>query len=436
MNELIGQFPADWELLKLPEVLFFQEGPGITSDKFTKEGIPFINIRCFVNGRIDRGSCQFISQKLGNGEYRHFQLAVNDWVFSSSGTIGKIAFIFDEDLPLLLNTSTIRFRTKDEKRLANNYIKFFLESFHFKIQHQLQTQGSAQVNVGPTHLQKMHIPLPPIKEQAKIAEVLSTVDKAISETEALIAKQQRIKTGLMQDLLTRGIDENGNLRSEETHQFKDSPLGRIPIEWETISMEKITTKIVDGIHHKPNYVQQGIPFIVVTDLTSSEGINFNPSRFITEKDHQEFYKRADPKPKDVLVTKDGTLGIARIVPDEAPDFSIFVSVAMLRPNSSKCIPELIWSFFESGRFLTQLGSLSAGTGLAHIHLEHFRRFQIHWMPVDEQKKIFDVLNKQHFLLQKQCQDLEKLKQLKTGLMQDLLTGKKRVTPLLENSPIS
>jgi type I restriction enzyme S subunit len=206
MNELIGQFPADWELLKLPEVLFFQEGPGITSDKFTKEGIPFINIRCFVNGRIDRGSCQFISQKLGNGEYRHFQLAVNDWVFSSSGTIGKIAFIFDEDLPLLLNTSTIRFRTKDEKRLANNYIKFFLESFHFKIQHQLQTQGSAQVNVGPTHLQKMHIPLPPITEQTKIAEVLSTVDKAISETEALIAKQQRIKTGLMQDLLTRGID--------------------------------------------------------------------------------------------------------------------------------------------------------------------------------------------------------------------------------------
>ena len=69
-------------------------------------------------------------------------------------------------------------------------------------------------------------------EQSKIAEILSTVDQAIDQTEALIAKQQRIKTGLMQDLLTRGIDENGNLRSEETHEFKDSPLGRIPVEWE------------------------------------------------------------------------------------------------------------------------------------------------------------------------------------------------------------
>ncbi len=69
-------------------------------------------------------------------------------------------------------------------------------------------------------------------EQSKIAEILSTVDRVIEQTEALIAKQQRIKTGLMQDLLTCGIDEHGNLRSEETHEFKDSPLGRIPVEWD------------------------------------------------------------------------------------------------------------------------------------------------------------------------------------------------------------
>ena len=63
------------------------------------------------------------------------------------------------------------------------------------------------------------------------------MDRAIEQTEALIAKQQRIKTGLMQDLLTRGIDEHGNLRSEQTHQFKDSPLGRIPVEWEVTSLD-------------------------------------------------------------------------------------------------------------------------------------------------------------------------------------------------------
>ena len=60
------------------------------------------------------------------------------------------------------------------------------------------------------------------------------MDRAIEQTEALIAKQQRIKAGLLQDLLTRGLDEHGNLRSDVTHQFKDSPLGPIPVEWQVI----------------------------------------------------------------------------------------------------------------------------------------------------------------------------------------------------------
>ena len=73
------------------------------------------------------------------------------------------------------------------------------------------------------------------------------MDRAIEETEALIAKQQRIKTGLMQDLLTRGIDEGDNLRSEQTHKFKDSPLGRIPVEWESASLAAFVPSAEYGI---------------------------------------------------------------------------------------------------------------------------------------------------------------------------------------------
>ena len=82
-------------------------------------------------------------------------------------------------------------------------------------------------------------------EQTKIAEILSTVDRAIEQTEALIAKQQRIKTGLMQDLLTRGIDEHGNLRSEKTHKFKNSPLGRIPVEWD-VQPVRMLVEVIDA----------------------------------------------------------------------------------------------------------------------------------------------------------------------------------------------
>jgi type I restriction enzyme, S subunit len=95
-------------------------------------------------------------------------------------------------------------------------------------------------------------------EQNQIAVICSTVDRAIGQTEALIAKQQRIKTGLMQDLLTRGIDEQGNIRSEQTHRFKDSPLGRIPVEWE-IKQVNETGAVTLGRQLSPKYMAGKFP---------------------------------------------------------------------------------------------------------------------------------------------------------------------------------
>src|SRR5699024_6212966 len=111
-------------------------------------------------------------------------------------------------------------------------------------------------------------------EQSKIAEVLSTVDRAIAQTEALIAKQQRIKTGLMQDLLTRGIDEHGNLRNEATHTFKDSPLGRIPVEWQIASLYDLSEDgAKNGYFDTPSLVGSGYKLINVADLYLSFGID-------------------------------------------------------------------------------------------------------------------------------------------------------------------
>ncbi|RLB60968.1 MAG: hypothetical protein DRH08_14555 [Deltaproteobacteria bacterium] len=103
-------------------------------------------------------------------------------------------------------------------------------------------EGTTFAEIPKSALSTVELSFPKSKhQQAKIAEILSTVDRAIEQTESLIAKQQRIKTGLMQDLLTRGIDENGNLRSEETHEFKDSPLGRILVEWEVEQIGRIAS---------------------------------------------------------------------------------------------------------------------------------------------------------------------------------------------------
>ena len=371
-------------------------------------------------------------EKMGKGHLLDTDVLIN----KDGAQTGKVGLYTQQNsAPSCINEHLFLIRGNAQK-ITQEYLYYTLLSQTSQNQIDAQVSGSAQPGLKSDFLRGVFAEIPDtLPGQTKITEILSTVDQAIDQTQALIAKQQRIKTGLMQDLLTRGIDEDGNLRSEDTHEFKDSLLGRIPVGWEIRRLEELTEKIVDGVHRTPTYMDSGIPFIVVTDLTRGIGIRFSTTRFISETDHREFIKRADPRTGDVLVTKDGTLGVARIVGKNVPPFSIFVSVAMIRPQTERCLPELIWSFFESGQFLRQLGALSAGTGLTHIHLEHFRKFLIRLPSIQEQKQIFQIINDYGFLLQQELLRLAKLDSLKTALMQDLLTGKVSVTPLITKEKI-
>lgn len=197
-------------------------------------------------------------------------------------------------------------------------------------------------------------------------------------------------------------------------------------------MSNLTSRIVDGVHRTPTYVEAGIPFLTVENLTRGPSISFEPCRFVSINAHREYVRRADPQPGDVLVSKDGTLGVARVVPAGLPEFSIFVSVAILRPRLELIVPEFVESFFETSLFHRQLGSQSAGTGLKHIHLEHFRELRVAVPPVDEQARILSALGALRARLAGEADALGKLRRLKRGLTEDLLTGLVRVTNLLSD----
>jgi type I restriction enzyme S subunit len=102
-----------------------------------------------------------------------------------------------------------------------------------------QATGSTRNGLPTSAIESVTMPTPPRLEQEKIAQILSTADAAIEQSEMLIAKQQRIRIGLMQDLLTRGIDRHGNLRSESSHRFCDSDVGRIPEDWYVASVGEL-----------------------------------------------------------------------------------------------------------------------------------------------------------------------------------------------------
>ena len=221
MNE---EFPANWKSFDLKDICFFQEGPGLRNWQYSEKGTKFINIRCIKDGYLDTSNSQFISSDEVESKYNHFLLNEGDYVLSSSGTIGRIAVVHKYDLPLLLNTSVIRFRTLDESKLDTKYLFYFLQSKQFYEKIFEQSQGSAQVNFGPSHLKLLNASFPPIPEQKKIAEILSGIDKTINATVAEKIYIERTKISIIQQL-TRGLNHKG-IRKNSGTEF-----GMIPSHW-------------------------------------------------------------------------------------------------------------------------------------------------------------------------------------------------------------
>lgn len=195
-----------WTMKFLPEVCWFQEGPGLRNWQFTKNGIKVINVTNLENGvlNLDRTD-RHISIDEFNKMYRHFEIADKDIVVASSGnSYGKVAIVRSRDLPLLMNTSVIRF--KPLQNLNYNYLLTFLKSNSFKSQIDLLITGGAQPNFGPVHLKKVVVCLPStMEEQIEISKTISEMDNEISTLETKLEKNRQIKQGMMQQLLTGKI---------------------------------------------------------------------------------------------------------------------------------------------------------------------------------------------------------------------------------------
>ncbi|MDM3860382.1 hypothetical protein BMF77_pc00004 (plasmid) [Dolichospermum sp. UHCC 0315A] len=241
------------------------------------------------------------------------------------------------------------------------------------------------------------------KEQEKIAEVLSTIDLAIAQTEAIIAKQQRIKTGLIQDLLTKGIDENGNIRSEATHEFKDSAIGRIPVEWNVETIGKIASLQRGHDIREVEFIAGEYPVIASSGVIGFHNISTSDS-------------------PNVVVGRKGSIGNVYYLDVDfwAHDTSLYVTNFF--GNNEKYIYYL-FSYLELERFGTKSGSPSLNRNDIHP-------LKISLPKPSEQKIISKILTQFDDSISNLKSGLDKLQHQKTGLMQDLLTGKVRVTNLL------
>ena len=263
--------------------------------------------------------------------------------------------------------------------------------------------------------------VPPLEEQKKIADILSTVDKKIAFVEENINATEELKKGLMQKLLTEGIGHT---------EFKDSGLSivyelkKIPQDWNLEKLNFLANKITDGAHFTPTYVSEGIPFLRVTDLKSKDILN-SDIKFIPESEHIELIKRCKPEYGDILYSKNGTIGLTRLV-DWEWEFSIFVSLCLIKPKIEIIDKNYLKYYLESNMVLNQIRIRSKQGTVTNLHLEEIRDFFVTIPPLAEQKQIAEILS----TVDKKLENLKEKKlffeELKKGLMQKLLTGKVRV----------
>ena len=171
--------------IKISEVLFFQEGPGVRNTQYTTEGVKLLNVANLVNGKVDLStSDRHISKEEAYGKYKHFLCDVGDFIVASSGIKveyidKKMGFIDESMLPLCMNTSTIRFKVLNENQLQIRYFMYYLKSQHFKRQLAREITGSAQLNYGPSHLKKMVMPLVDVCIQDKIIRQMDKIQNII-----------------------------------------------------------------------------------------------------------------------------------------------------------------------------------------------------------------------------------------------------------------
>lgn len=171
--------------VSIPDVLFFQEGPGVRNTQYTASGIKLLNVANLVDGKIDLStSDRYISEEEAYGRYRHFLCDEGDFIVASSGIKveyidKKMGFVEKSMLPLCMNTSTIRFKVLNQNQLRIRYFMYYLKSNHFKKQLGRQITGSAQLNYGPSHLKKMVVPLVDISAQDEIVSKMDAIQHII-----------------------------------------------------------------------------------------------------------------------------------------------------------------------------------------------------------------------------------------------------------------
>jgi type I restriction enzyme S subunit len=386
--------------VELKEICEIKNGYAFKSEDYKSEGTPLIRISNFNDSNVVLGdntiyiSPDFLKTK------SDFIIEKGDILIALSGaTTGKYGY-YEYDFPSLLNQRVGLLKSGSSNELYDKYFYYYLNILKGEILR--KAGGAAQPNISTNAIGNLQIPLPPLPTQKKIAAILDAADSYRQQTKKLIEKYDQLAQALFIDMFGDPV------RNEKG--------------WKVVKLEDVTTRITDGVHAKPNYKENGVPFISVKDITTGI-LKFDNCKFISKSDHDKFTKRCSPEYLDILYTKVGaTYGRPAII-DTKNEFSIYVSVALIKPDHSKINAYFLKDALANPAVKRQADKSIKGIGVPDLHLNMIKQFLIPLPSLSTQKEFAEKIEAIEAQKQQAQSALQHAETLFQSLLQRAFNGK-------------
>ncbi|WP_448203591.1 restriction endonuclease subunit S [Azospirillum sp. sgz302134] len=307
-----------------------------------------------------------------------------------------------------------------------DYILYFFKTERGRELLALASPGGAGRNktLGQKEFLKLPLCLPPLRQQRRIAEILSSIDEAIAATQMVIEQTRVVKQGVLERLLTRGI---GHTR------FKKTDIGEIPEKWEVLRLESVLANVNTPMRSGPfgsalkkeELVESGIPFLGIDNVHAEQFVS-KYKRFVTEEKFNELHRFA-VRPRDVMITIMGTVGRCCVVPASIGLALSSKHVWAMTLDQRRCIPELVcWQLNYAPWILKEFERSAQGGVMGAINSSVLRELQIPVPPLEEQSRILGVWSRFQDALKAEDDKLGRLISMKFTLISNLTTGRKRL----------
>lgn len=405
----MSDFPEGWEEIQLQEATEFVRDGTHGTHKNVPNGIPLLSAKDIIDGSVTiKEDSRTISETDFDKIHKKYSIKEGDLLLTIVGTIGRAALVPSMNRFTVQRSVAI---IRPTEKLNQSYLYNYVQGRFFQRKLEVSTNAGAQGGVYLGTLSKMPILLPPLPEQKKIAAILSSVDNTIAKTKAVIAQTKKLKQGLMQELLTRGIGHT---------KFKKTEIGEIPESWEVKSLEEFAIvergKFSARPRNDPKYYNGQYPFVQTGDITKSNKYLESYSQSLN--DLGLTVSKVFPK-GTILITIAANIGDIAILNEEVACPDSLVGISFCEGI------DVDWAFYMLKMQKNYLESKATQNAQKNINLQVLKPMKVAVPPFDVQGKIGKTISSLDSKISSNSEAVEKLESLKASLMNNLLTGRVR-----------